>query len=127
PERARTATIESAHASGVVVRSSPGGMETSKASTRRAARTPLGRHRAPPRVISRPERSIAMAHKTLSLFDLAPGKILLDRFKIQKTNRMGGMATTFVVEDPKEKRTLEVQVFPSALFESVRQANDFAV
>lgn len=67
-----------------------------------------------------------MAHKTLSLFDLAPGKVLLDRFKIQKTHRTGGMATTFIVEDPKEKRTLEVQVFPAALFESVKQARDFA-
>src|SRR5476649_1275441 len=67
-----------------------------------------------------------MPHKTLSLFDLAPGKILLDRFKILKTHRMGGMATTFLVEDPKAKATFEVQVFPSMLFESVKQAHDFA-
>src|SRR5215510_12600485 len=67
-----------------------------------------------------------MAHKTLSLFDLAPGKVLLDRYKIVKTNRTGGMATTFVVDDPETSETLEIQVFPSALFESKTQAADFA-
>jgi serine/threonine-protein kinase len=60
------------------------------------------------------------------LFDLAPGKILLDRYKIVKTNRTGGMATTFAVDDPESNETLEIQVFPSVLFESKTQAADFA-
>lgn len=67
-----------------------------------------------------------MPAKTLSLFDLAPGKTLLDRYRIVKTNRMGGMSTTFEVQDPQAKDPLEIQVFPGALFESKSQATDFA-
>lgn len=67
-----------------------------------------------------------MTPKALSLFDLAPGKLLLDRYKILRTNRMGGMSTTFVVDDPETKSTLEVQVFPAALFEAKKVAADFA-
>lgn len=67
-----------------------------------------------------------MAQKTLSLFDLAPGKILLDRYRIQKAHRQGGMSTTFLVEDAKANAVRELQVFPAALFESQKQAIDFA-
>jgi len=64
--------------------------------------------------------------KTISLFDLAPGKTLVERYKILRTNRHGGMATTFAVEDRESGQTLEMQVFPSALFESSRQSSEFA-
>lgn len=64
--------------------------------------------------------------KTISLFDLAPGKTLLDRYKIVRTNRHGGMATTFVVEDLDSGGTLEMQVFPSGLFETSKQSEEFA-
>ena len=67
-----------------------------------------------------------MPAKTLSLFDLAPGKVLLDHYKITKTNRMGGMSTTFQVVNPRVKEPLEIQVFPGALFESKKQADEFA-
>lgn len=67
-----------------------------------------------------------MPAKTLSLFDLAPGKVLLDHYKITKTNRMGGMSTTFQVVNPRVKEPLEIQVFPGALFESKTQADEFA-
>jgi eukaryotic-like serine/threonine-protein kinase len=67
-----------------------------------------------------------MPAKTLSLFDLAPGKILLDHYKITKTNRTGGMSTTFEVTDPRVKEPLEVQVFPGALFEGKTQSDEFA-
>jgi len=67
-----------------------------------------------------------MTMKTVSLFDLAPGKTLLERYKILRTNRHGGMATTFVVEDLKKKGSLEMQVFPAALFESHQQSAEFA-
>ena len=67
-----------------------------------------------------------MPAKTLSLFDLAPGKILLDHYKITKTNRTGGMSTTFEVTDPRVKEPLEVQVFPGALFEGKKQSDEFA-
>lgn len=67
-----------------------------------------------------------MPAKALSLFDLAPGKILLDRYKIVRTFRTGGMSTTFEVEDHDSKEPREIQVFPGALFESKKQAADFA-
>jgi len=67
-----------------------------------------------------------MATKSLSLFDLAPGKVLLDHYTILKTNRMGGMSATFVVQEPKSKDPLEVQVFPAALFQEKKQSKDFA-
>jgi serine/threonine-protein kinase len=64
--------------------------------------------------------------KTISLFDLAPGKILLERYKIVRANRHGGMATTFEVEDSKDRGSFEMQVFPHALFESRQQSAEFA-
>jgi len=67
-----------------------------------------------------------MTTKTISLFDLAPGKTLLERYTIRRTNRHGGMATTFEVEDSKTGGSLEMQVFPSALFETHQQSIEFA-
>lgn len=64
--------------------------------------------------------------KTLSLFDLAPGRTLLDRYKLRRASRKGGMATTFEVEDLDDGEVLEVQVFPGALFADAGQAADFA-
>ena len=67
-----------------------------------------------------------MTTKTLSLFDLAPGKTLLDRYHINRVNRHGGMATTFEVDDRAGGGTAELQIFPAALFESHRQSLEFA-
>lgn len=67
-----------------------------------------------------------MTAKALSLFDLAPGKTLVDRYKIVKTLRMGGMSTTFEVTTLDGKASFEIQVFPSALFEGPVQSQDFA-
>ena len=67
-----------------------------------------------------------MVTKTISLFDLAPGRTLLDRYYINRVNRHGGMATTFEVEDRAGGGTAELQVFPSALFESHKQSLEFA-
>lgn len=67
-----------------------------------------------------------MSQKSLSLFDLAPGKLLLDHYTIVKTNRMGGMSATFEVKEPKAKESLEIQVFPAALFQDKKQAKVFA-
>jgi serine/threonine protein kinase len=66
-----------------------------------------------------------MAHKTISLFDLAPGKVLVERYKVLKPNRQGGMSTTFEVEDESGGGRCELQVFPAALFESPKQAREF--
>jgi serine/threonine protein kinase len=67
-----------------------------------------------------------MPVKPLTLFDLAPGKDLLERYTIRRAHRQGGMSTTFEVEDKKRKSSCEVQVFPSALFENPQQAREFA-
>lgn len=67
-----------------------------------------------------------MHAKTLSLFDLIPGKVLLDRYKIVRTNRRDGMSTTFTVEDQATGGERELQVFPASLFENREQSRDFA-
>jgi serine/threonine protein kinase len=67
-----------------------------------------------------------MPAKSLSLFDLIPGKVLVERYKIVRTNRRDGMSTTFVVEDQDEKAERELQVFPASLFEGREQSRDFA-
>jgi len=67
-----------------------------------------------------------MHTKTLSLFDLIPGKVLGDRYKIARANRRDGMSTTFVVDDLEAKAQRELQVFPASLFEGQEQSRDFA-
>lgn len=67
-----------------------------------------------------------MHAKTLSLFDLIPGKLVADRYKIVRTNRRDGMSTTFAVEDVSAGAEREMQVFPASLFENREQARDFA-
>jgi serine/threonine protein kinase len=67
-----------------------------------------------------------MSAKSLTLFDLAPGKELLGQYTIRRAHRQGGMSTTFEVEDKKHMTACEVQVFPAALFENLQQAHEFA-
>jgi serine/threonine protein kinase len=67
-----------------------------------------------------------MHAKSLTLFDLAPGKDLLGQYTIRRAHRQGGMSTTFEVEDKKRKSACEVQVFPAALFENAQQAREFS-
>lgn len=67
-----------------------------------------------------------MHQKTLSLFDLIPGKVVAERYKVVRTNRRDGMSTTFAVEDVSAGAERELQVFPASLFENRDQARDFA-
>ncbi len=67
-----------------------------------------------------------MQAKTLSLFDLIPGKIVAERYRIERANRRDGMSTTFVVTDLAEKQERELQVFPASLFEGREQSSEFA-
>jgi serine/threonine protein kinase len=67
-----------------------------------------------------------MPAKTLSLFDLIPGKVLLERYTVVRTNRRDGMSTTFVVQDLESKAERELQVFPASMFEDREQSRDFA-
>ena len=63
---------------------------------------------------------------SLSFFDLVPGKVLLDRYRILRPHRETGMATAFAVEDEEDNSRAEVQVFPSTLFADYEQARGFA-
>ena len=67
-----------------------------------------------------------MAEKGLTLFDLEPKKVLLERFEIVRPLRQTGMAMTFEVSERGAEGARELLVFPSALFESPGQALDFA-
>ncbi len=67
-----------------------------------------------------------MAQTSLSLFDLAPGKVVCDRWEITRSYRQGGMSATFEVNDREAGAVRELQVFPSALFGDVEQTADFA-
>jgi len=67
-----------------------------------------------------------MSERSLTLFDLAPGKVLRDRYEILRPHRQGGMSATFEVEDRQESARRELQVFPAALFEAKSQSSDFA-
>lgn len=66
-----------------------------------------------------------MQKRSLTLFDLAPGKVLLDRWRIVGTNRTGGMASTFSVQDV-DGRACELQVYSTVLFEKRADADEFA-
>ena len=63
---------------------------------------------------------------SLSLFDLKPGKVLLDRYQIQRPHREGSISAAFAVEDTEDESRKELQVFHAGLFEGPEQAAQFA-
>ncbi len=67
-----------------------------------------------------------MAQTHLSLFDLAPGKVLLDRYLIDAPHRENGMSAAFRATDQESGERCELQAFPSSLFENKAQAEAFA-
>jgi eukaryotic-like serine/threonine-protein kinase len=67
-----------------------------------------------------------MSDRPLTLFDVAPGKVLAERYQIRKPYRHGGMAATFICTDAEDGSDCELQVFPSALFDKKAQADEFA-
>jgi serine/threonine-protein kinase len=67
-----------------------------------------------------------MPTKSITLFDLVPGKVLLDRYKITGKSRHGGISTAFGAEDGPSKGACELQFFPSAIFDDKIQAAEFA-
>jgi serine/threonine-protein kinase len=68
-----------------------------------------------------------MTRSHLSLFDLAPGKVLLDRYLIQSAHRENGMSAAFRVTDQAEDEERELQAFPASLFENKEQADAFGL
>ena len=68
-----------------------------------------------------------MTTSRLSLFDLAPDKVLLDRYHIQSGHRENGMSAAFRVLDLENgEAERELQAFPASLFENTKQAESFA-
>lgn len=61
----------------------------------------------------------------LSLFDLAPDKVLLDRYRILSPHRENGMSAAFRVLDESTSEERELQAFPASLFENSKQAESF--
>lgn len=64
--------------------------------------------------------------RSLNLFDLAPGKSIVGRYKILRPHRQGGMAATFEVEDEEGGGRCELQGFPVSLFATADQGREFA-
>ncbi len=62
----------------------------------------------------------------LSLFDLAPDKVILDRYRILSPHRENGMSAAFRVMDESASEERELQAFPASLFENSKQADSFA-
>ena len=61
-----------------------------------------------------------------SLFQLAPGVTIQDRYEIHETNRQGSMSAAFRATDTSDGSDCELQAFPAGLFENVEQAEEFA-
>jgi len=61
-----------------------------------------------------------------SLFQLAPGATIQDRYEIHETNRQGSMSAAFRATDTSDGSGCELQAFPAGLFENVEQAEEFA-
>ena len=59
----------------------------------------------------------------LSLFDLAPDKVLLDRYRILSPHRENGMSAAFRV--PDENSEERNPGLPASLFENSKQAESF--
>ncbi|MFT4543411.1 MAG: serine/threonine protein kinase [Planctomycetota bacterium] len=66
-----------------------------------------------------------MSASKLNLFDLSPGKTLLDRYLIKRAHRQSGMSAAFEVVDSKDDSRCELQAFPGSLFEGQEQASGF--
>ena len=66
-----------------------------------------------------------MATASFSLFDLAPNKVVLGRYKLGKPARSSGLSATFKAHDETTDTPCELTAFPPALFESPAQANDY--
>lgn len=67
-----------------------------------------------------------MAEQALTVYDLNPGKIISDRYEVVSANRHGGLSTAFKMKDLEQGDDCEMQLFPSALFESDEQMQEFA-
>jgi len=66
-----------------------------------------------------------MANEVFSLFDLVPGKVLGDKYKIVAPSRQSGLSAAFEVTEEGSGRRLEMTVFPAALFDNEEQLEEY--
>ena len=62
----------------------------------------------------------------LSIYDMTPGAVVADHFRVVRPHRQGGMSSAFEVVDERVDEPRELQFFPPALFEGDEQAGEFA-
>ena len=67
-----------------------------------------------------------MATDIPSPYDLVPGSVVHGRYRIVEPNRQGGLSTAFRAMDDAGEEEVELQFFPSSLFEDEGQARTFA-
>jgi serine/threonine protein kinase len=68
---------------------------------------------------------MTMSKETFSLFDLAPGKLVADRYRIVRPYRQSGLAATFEAQDGEEEGSCALMVFSGNLFEGPAQAEEY--
>jgi serine/threonine-protein kinase len=66
-----------------------------------------------------------MPKDTFSLFDLAPGNVIADRYRIVKPHHQSGLASVFEAVDGNDDSTCGLMVFPGSLFEGPTQADEY--
>lgn len=69
-----------------------------------------------------------MSTESFSLFDFQPGREIAGRFRIVKPQRQSGLSTAFEAQDlkaPDGTGRCALVLFPGALFEGARQAEEF--
>jgi serine/threonine-protein kinase len=66
-----------------------------------------------------------MANEVFSLFDLVPGKVLGERYRIVGPSRQSGLSAAFEVALEEGGERLEMTVFPSALFDNANQVEEY--
>jgi len=66
-----------------------------------------------------------MAKDSFSLFDLAPGNVIADRYRIVKPHRQSGLASMFEAVDGSDDGACALMVFPGSLFEGPAQAEEY--
>lgn len=66
-----------------------------------------------------------MSKTTFSPFDLAPGRVVAERFRIEGASRQSGLAAVFAAHDEQRDAACELSVFPAALFDGPNQVEEY--
>ena len=66
-----------------------------------------------------------MSKTTFSPFDLVPGRVVADRFRIDANSRHSGLAMVFLAHDQLRDAACELSVFPAALFDGAGQVAEY--